>query len=176
MPQEREASSISGSTWVGSRLITCIQAFVPFSFLSPPHHSNHTHFPPSSSLFMRRGKSLMTTTPTTLISRPSPLLLNVKVPMWTSSRPLPLPATPTTLPTTPPTCISRPPPPSLYEGSTWTSSRPHTGQGIDDITSEMLEDCAQLVKANSIMCGCRAVGSANKLNNIDVVYTPWANL
>ncbi|CAI5509434.1 unnamed protein product [Closterium sp. Naga37s-1] len=42
------------------------------------------------------------------------------------------------------------------------------GQGIDDVTPEMLEDCAQLVKANSIM--------GNKLNNIDVVYTPWANL
>ncbi|CAI5968339.1 unnamed protein product [Closterium sp. NIES-65] len=110
----------------------------------------------------------MTTTPTTLISRPSPPLLNVKVPTGTSSRPLPLPATPTTLPTTPPTRISRPTPPSLYEGSTWTSSHPHTGQGIDDVTPEMLEDCAQLVKANSIM--------GNKLNNIDVVYTPLANL
>ena len=32
----------------------------------------------------------------------------------------------------------------------------------------MLEDCAQLVKANSI--------SGNKKNNIVVVYTPWANL
>ncbi|CAI5465549.1 unnamed protein product [Closterium sp. Yama58-4] len=42
------------------------------------------------------------------------------------------------------------------------------GQGIDDVTPEMLEDCAQLVKANSIM--------GNKQNNIDVVYTPWANL
>lgn len=41
-------------------------------------------------------------------------------------------------------------------------------RGIDDITPEMLEDCAQLVKANSIQ--------GNKLNNIDVVYTPWSNL
>lgn len=41
-------------------------------------------------------------------------------------------------------------------------------QGIDDVTQEMLEDCAQLVKANSIQ--------GNKLNNIDVVYTPWSNL
>ncbi|KAJ7534900.1 hypothetical protein O6H91_12G009300 [Diphasiastrum complanatum] len=42
------------------------------------------------------------------------------------------------------------------------------GQTIDSITSELLEDCAQLVKANSIQ--------GNKLNNIDVVYTPWSNL
>ena len=32
----------------------------------------------------------------------------------------------------------------------------------------MLEDCGQLVKANSIQ--------GNKTNNIDVVYTPWYNL
>ena len=42
------------------------------------------------------------------------------------------------------------------------------GQTMDDITEEELEDCAQLVKANSIV--------GNKENNISVVYTPWANL
>eukprot|EP00244_Chara_vulgaris_P013374 TRINITY_DN756_c0_g1_i10.p1 TRINITY_DN756_c0_g1~~TRINITY_DN756_c0_g1_i10.p1 ORF type:complete len:215 (+),score=54.11 TRINITY_DN756_c0_g1_i10:275-919(+) len=42
------------------------------------------------------------------------------------------------------------------------------GKVIEDISSEVLEDCAQLVKANSIQ--------GNKINNVDVVYTPWANL
>ncbi|XP_068564577.1 coiled-coil domain-containing protein 25 [Cebidichthys violaceus] len=42
------------------------------------------------------------------------------------------------------------------------------GQTIDDIPPEVLIDCAQLVKNNSIQ-GC-------KMNNIKVVYTPWANL
>ncbi|XP_071965005.1 coiled-coil domain-containing protein 25-like [Antedon mediterranea] len=41
-------------------------------------------------------------------------------------------------------------------------------QTIDDIPAAVLEDCAQLVKANSIQ-GC-------KMNNINIVYTPWANL
>ncbi|KAF6723208.1 Coiled-coil domain-containing protein 25 [Oryzias melastigma] len=42
------------------------------------------------------------------------------------------------------------------------------GRTIDDIPAEVLVDCAQLVKNNSIQ-GC-------KMNNINVVYTPWANL
>ncbi|XP_049821982.1 coiled-coil domain-containing protein 25 [Aethina tumida] len=42
------------------------------------------------------------------------------------------------------------------------------GQTIDDIPSAVLEDAAQLVKANSIM--------GNKMNDVDVVYTMWANL
>uniref|UniRef100_T1II61 Coiled-coil domain-containing protein 25 n=1 Tax=Strigamia maritima TaxID=126957 RepID=T1II61_STRMM len=42
------------------------------------------------------------------------------------------------------------------------------GQSIDDIPAAVLEDCAQLVKANSIQ--------GNKMNNIEVVYTMWANL
>ena len=42
------------------------------------------------------------------------------------------------------------------------------GQSIDDITPEQLEDCAQLVKANSI--------TGNKTDELDVVYTPWENL
>ncbi|KAK3212937.1 hypothetical protein Dsin_017643 [Dipteronia sinensis] len=46
--------------------------------------------------------------------------------------------------------------------------RIHKGQTIDCISEGVLEDCAQLVKANSIQ--------GNKVNNIDVVYTPWANL
>nr|AIC33523.1 coil domain protein [Panax ginseng] len=46
--------------------------------------------------------------------------------------------------------------------------RLHKGQTVDDISEGLLEDCAQLVKANSIQ--------GNKVNNIDVVYTPWQNL
>ena len=42
------------------------------------------------------------------------------------------------------------------------------GQTMDDITPEELEDCAQLVKANSI--------AGNKQNDLYVVYTPWENL
>ncbi|KAJ8009076.1 hypothetical protein DPEC_G00085100 [Dallia pectoralis] len=42
------------------------------------------------------------------------------------------------------------------------------GLTIEDIPKEVLIDCAQLVKNNSIQ-GC-------KMNNISVVYTPWANL
>uniref|UniRef100_G3MSL5 Coiled-coil domain-containing protein 25 n=1 Tax=Amblyomma maculatum TaxID=34609 RepID=G3MSL5_AMBMU len=41
-------------------------------------------------------------------------------------------------------------------------------QTLDDVPSSVLEDCAQLVKANSIQ--------GNKMNNLDVVYTMWANL
>lgn len=39
---------------------------------------------------------------------------------------------------------------------------------MDDIPSSVLEDAAQLVKANSIM--------GNKMNDIEVVYTIWSNL
>ncbi|KAF5281565.1 hypothetical protein FQA39_LY05100 [Lamprigera yunnana] len=42
------------------------------------------------------------------------------------------------------------------------------GQAIDDIPSNVLEDAAQLVKANSIQ--------GNKMNDIEVVYTMWSNL
>nr|CAI5861162.1 unnamed protein product [Callosobruchus analis] len=42
------------------------------------------------------------------------------------------------------------------------------GQTLDDIPSAVLEDAAQLVKANSIM--------GNKMNDVDVVYTLWSNL
>ncbi|XP_015596581.1 coiled-coil domain-containing protein 25 isoform X2 [Cephus cinctus] len=42
------------------------------------------------------------------------------------------------------------------------------GQTIDDIPSTVLEDAAQLVKANSI--------EGNKMNDIDVIYTMWSNL
>ncbi|KAL3226727.1 hypothetical protein MRX96_024790 [Rhipicephalus microplus] len=41
-------------------------------------------------------------------------------------------------------------------------------QTLDDVPSSVLEDCAQLVKANSIQ--------GNKMNSIDVVYTMWGNL
>jgi len=42
------------------------------------------------------------------------------------------------------------------------------GQGIQDIPPAVLEDCCQLVKANSI--------EGNKVDNVAVVYTPWSNL
>ncbi|XP_072170192.1 coiled-coil domain-containing protein 25-like [Diadema setosum] len=42
------------------------------------------------------------------------------------------------------------------------------GQTMDDIPGSVLEDCAQLVKANSIQ--------GSKMNDIAVVYTPWENL
>ncbi|XP_076329161.1 coiled-coil domain-containing protein 25 isoform X1 [Tachypleus tridentatus] len=41
-------------------------------------------------------------------------------------------------------------------------------QTLDDIPSKVLEDCAQLVKDNSIQ--------GSKMNNVDVVYTMWENL
>lgn len=46
--------------------------------------------------------------------------------------------------------------------------RPPRGTSIDDIPQAAITDCVQLVKANSIQ--------GNKLNNIDVVYTPYPNL
>nr|CAG4652252.1 EOG090X0G3O [Triops cancriformis] len=46
--------------------------------------------------------------------------------------------------------------------------RLHSGQTIDDIPAAVLEDAAQLVKANSIQ--------GNKMNNLEVVYTMWSNL
>ncbi|XP_057653020.1 coiled-coil domain-containing protein 25 [Diorhabda carinulata] len=42
------------------------------------------------------------------------------------------------------------------------------GQTIDDIPSAVLEDAAQLVKANSI--------NGNKMNDVGIVYTMWSNL
>ncbi|XP_058074338.1 uncharacterized protein LOC131223068 [Magnolia sinica] len=46
--------------------------------------------------------------------------------------------------------------------------RLNKGQTMDDISEGLLEDCAQLVKANSIQ--------GKFFFNIDVVYTPWYNL
>lgn len=46
--------------------------------------------------------------------------------------------------------------------------RLQTGQTINDVPPEVVSDCAQLVKANSI--------HGNKMNNVQIVYTPWANL
>jgi len=43
-----------------------------------------------------------------------------------------------------------------------------TDETIEDIPPEVLSDCAQLVKANSIQ--------GNKMPNVQIVYTPWANL
>ena len=39
---------------------------------------------------------------------------------------------------------------------------------LDDVPMSVIEDAAQLDKANSI--------SGNKMNDIDVVYTMWSNL
>lgn len=38
----------------------------------------------------------------------------------------------------------------------------------DEISQELLNDCAQLTKANSIQ--------GSKMDNITVIYTPWSNL
>lgn len=45
----------------------------------------------------------------------------------------------------------------LREGETW-----------DAVAPELLVDCAQLTKANSI--------EGNKKDNVTVIYTPWSNL
>ncbi|KAJ5129215.1 uncharacterized protein N7515_005254 [Penicillium bovifimosum] len=45
----------------------------------------------------------------------------------------------------------------LRDGETW-----------DNIPQPLLEDCAQLTKANSI--------EGNKKDNITIIYTPWSNL
>ncbi|KAF8248309.1 DUF814-domain-containing protein [Wilcoxina mikolae CBS 423.85] len=42
------------------------------------------------------------------------------------------------------------------------------GQNWEDIPADLLADCAQLTKANSI--------EGNKKDNVNVVYTPWSNL
>ncbi|CAG5115416.1 unnamed protein product [Candidula unifasciata] len=46
--------------------------------------------------------------------------------------------------------------------------RLHPGETIDDIPQAVIDDCVQLVKANSIQ--------GNKQNNLEVVYTMWSNL
>jgi hypothetical protein len=42
------------------------------------------------------------------------------------------------------------------------------GEDWESITKELLVDCAQLTKANSI--------EGNKKDNVTVIYTPWSNL
>ena len=42
------------------------------------------------------------------------------------------------------------------------------GETLDGVPMSIVEDAAQLVKANSI--------TGNKMNDIDVVYTLWSNL
>ncbi|KAI0209535.1 Coiled-coil domain-containing protein 25 [Lamellibrachia satsuma] len=42
------------------------------------------------------------------------------------------------------------------------------GESLDDVPEAVIQDCAQLVKANSIQ--------GNKVNDVDVVFTMWANL
>ncbi|KAA6408053.1 MAG: hypothetical protein FRX48_08404 [Lasallia pustulata] len=45
----------------------------------------------------------------------------------------------------------------MVEGQTW-----------DQLPKELVEDCAQLTKANSI--------EGNKKDNVTIIYTPWSNL
>ncbi|KAK1404367.1 hypothetical protein POM88_003972 [Heracleum sosnowskyi] len=57
--------------------------------------------------------------------------------------------------------------------------RLHKFKGIDDISEGLLEDCAQLVKANSIQVRKKIKFTswiAHLVKNVDVVYTPWQNL
>ncbi|BCR87015.1 putative DUF814 domain protein [Aspergillus chevalieri] len=42
------------------------------------------------------------------------------------------------------------------------------GESWDNIPQKLVDDCAQLTKANSI--------EGNKKDNITIIYTPWANL
>lgn len=42
------------------------------------------------------------------------------------------------------------------------------GETLDTIPSTLIDDCCQLVKANSIQ--------GNKMNDVEIVYTPWSNL
>lgn len=54
------------------------------------------------------------------------------------------------------------------ESSAHVYLRLKPGETLDDIPSNVLDDCAQLVKANSI--------KGSKLSSVDVVYTWWSNL
>ncbi|KAH9421402.1 Coiled-coil domain-containing protein 25 [Dermatophagoides pteronyssinus] len=54
------------------------------------------------------------------------------------------------------------------ESSAHVYLRLKTGETLDDIPSTVLDDCAQLVKANSI--------KGNKMSNLNIVYTLWTNL
>lgn len=54
------------------------------------------------------------------------------------------------------------------ESSAHVYLRLRPNETLDDIPSSVIDDCAQLVKANSI--------KGNKLNNLDVIYTLWSNL
>jgi hypothetical protein len=42
------------------------------------------------------------------------------------------------------------------------------GDSWEDIPKDLLVDCAQLTKANSI--------EGNKKDNVTIIYTPWSNL
>lgn len=46
--------------------------------------------------------------------------------------------------------------------------RMKAGESWEDIPQELLTDCAQLTKANSI--------EGNKKDNVTIIYTPWSNL
>ncbi|CAI5500245.1 unnamed protein product [Closterium sp. Naga37s-1] len=169
------------------------------------HHFPHPHFPPFSSFLLYHvvDKLLfLSLLPTRPHNRPSlpPPPVHVKVPCGQALAPFPFqqhqPHSPPLLPHSFPALLlpfyvkvprgqavvsfpflstHSPPSSSLFvpRGQALVCTAHvylwlRKGQGIDDVTPEMLEDCTQLVKANSIM--------GNKLSNIDVVYTSWANL
>ncbi|KAI4721353.1 DUF814-domain-containing protein [Aureobasidium sp. EXF-10727] len=61
------------------------------------------------------------------------------------------------------------------------------GESWEDIPKPLLEDCAQLTKANSIegedrmrkrykRNGTETASAGNKKDNITIIYTPWSNL
>ncbi|KKA23429.1 putative coiled-coil protein [Rasamsonia emersonii CBS 393.64] len=59
------------------------------------------------------------------------------------------------------------PPATIYVGK----DKYENNESWENIPKELLEDCAQLTKANSI-----EGNHGNKKDNITVIYTPWSNL
>lgn len=57
---------------------------------------------------------------------------------------------------------------NLSSAHVYVRLRADQGETWDAIPQELLVDCAQLTKANSI--------EGNKKDNITVIYTPWSNL
>ncbi|GAB4837267.1 hypothetical protein Ancab_002169 [Ancistrocladus abbreviatus] len=68
--------------------------------------------------------------------------------------------------------------PPVAVGSMWTKCL----RTVDDVSEGLLEDCAQSVKSvpnskdASLFFNNGSLLAGNKVNNIDVVYTPWSNL
>ncbi|KAL8731270.1 MAG: hypothetical protein Q9166_003494 [cf. Caloplaca sp. 2 TL-2023] len=49
------------------------------------------------------------------------------------------------------------------------------GQEWDNLAARLIEDCAQLTKANSIEANA-SILQGNKKDNVTIIYTPWSNL